>query len=256
MLQDVNSSCGQDAYRSELRRLVRAMSRANHESVLADDLAGGTPIVRVKMFVDGNLDKRLDKLEKQLEFIAEAFDDFEALIRQYIRETPLAALDTAAGDGQKMLDWLRQREQLTLEQLDHIVCQSARHQVEALGDQLRIEHIRFQELSSLAETMLDQLPSDGDLQLHLNPIRTWSRFHSVALLDEGAVPLADVVFFAVGGEISTAIMEPRGRRLLEELVEIAPCALSSWSAVSQLADYQELADLVVDLTEMGLVAIG
>ena len=73
----------QEAYRGQLSRLARAMAMAKSSEV-QDDLDQDSAPSFVKMFVDGNLDKRCDKLLTQLEFVAPAFEDFEPLVVEFL----------------------------------------------------------------------------------------------------------------------------------------------------------------------------
>ena len=66
-----------ESYRQQLDRLAHAMASPNCEEDVAPDLTCGDALGRVKMFVDGNLDKRLDKLSAELEFVVGVFDGFE-----------------------------------------------------------------------------------------------------------------------------------------------------------------------------------
>ena len=245
-----------ETYQSQIVRLVTAMSQAEQEAAVASDLSAGSDASRVKMFVDGNLEKRRDKLEHQLEFVADVFEDFDDLIRQYIKESTSSAYDTAASDGERMLEWLTEKQCPSSEQQDYITCQRARHATEELARKNRLKHIRFQELCSLTDRSLDELDSNTDLQVYLNPIRVWSRFDTLALLDDDATPPANVLFYAAGEEIGTAVLELEGQALINELADFQPCTLNQWMALTNQADPTELVDTCRDLAEMGLVAFG
>jgi hypothetical protein len=246
----------QETYKQQLIRLVQAMSMANKEAAVSRDLSPHSAPSRVKMFVDGNLEKRLEKLQKQLEFVADAFDDFDELIVHYIRALPLAAYDSGTSDGERMLVWLSEIRRLAPEQQDAVACQRARHAIENLARKNRLKHVRFHERYSLVSRWLGELETNQDLQIHLNPIRTWTRFVSAALLDDDTPPPANVLFFAVGSEVSTAVLELEGQALINELADYEPCTLSQWAALTQLADRDELVSLSRDLADMGLVAFG
>jgi len=243
-----------ESYRDQLGRIARAMAIAQDNQVLGDVAEGYTPD-QVALFVDGNLEKRFDKLTKQLEFVAGEFENFEDLVIEFIRTVPLAAYDSGQGDGQRLLDWILENKPVTAEQRDYITCQSARHEIEQVAREKRVAHIHFQEIRSLNERNLDRLETDGDLQIHLNPLRVWKRFHTRALLDEDAQTPADVIFFAVQSDISTAVLEDDGRRLIWELTEQAPITLDSWAATTDESDREELIELTRDLAAMGLVAV-
>lgn len=245
-----------ETYRQKLTRLARALARADALAV-AGDLASGCDARRLKLFSDGNCEKRFEKLSDQLEFVSEAFDDFPDLIEAFIRAEPLAAYDTGASDGERMLIWLCATHDCTPAQLDHIACQRARHAVEDLARSNRLGHVRFQELCSVTPADSAQLASllSAGATLHLNPIRIWTTFLSPVLLDDEADVPADVVFFPIGREIATAVLEEDARPLMNELARLAPCSLQQWSAVTALADLERLSEFSADLAGLGLVAV-
>jgi hypothetical protein len=208
------------------------------------------------MFVDGNLEKRREKLEVQLAFVADAFKDFEQRIVDFIRSEPLAAFGSAVSDGEAMLCWLSATVDLSPVQRDYVTCQRARHAIEEIARKNRIAYVRFQELSSIVYQFVPQLDSHDELRILLNPIRTWVTFETAELLDEDVQPPSNVLCFATGGDIATAALELEGQALLNELVDYQPCTLAEWATVSTWADRDELNEFCRDLAEMGLVAIG
>ena len=247
---------GEETYREQIGRLIGAMSLPNREALLQRDLATESPLSRVKMFVDGNLDKRLDKVQRQLEFVAEVFDDFDRLLVEYIQSRPLAAYDTGASDGQRMLTWLAETKSLDGKQQDYVTCQQARHTVENLARKNRLKHVRFQELASLAQQHCAELETNRSLRVYINPIRTWARFVSSELLEGQTEPPVDVLFFAARDQVASCVLELEGQALINELADFQPCRLDDWSDWSSLADRQQLVELCHDLAQMGLIAFG
>ncbi|MCH7727630.1 MAG: hypothetical protein IH991_14275, partial [Planctomycetes bacterium] len=126
-----------ETYRDQLSRFVDVMTVPNHEDAMASDLAEISEPSRIKMFVDGNLEKRMGKLDSQLGFVADAFDDFESLIGQYVRQSRLASYDTGTSDGEHMLIWLGESQSLTPDQRDYVTCQRARHAVEGIARKIK-----------------------------------------------------------------------------------------------------------------------
>lgn len=218
------------------------------------DFSSDSKPLGVKMFVDGNLDKRFEKLLDALDFLSPAFKQFDELIVSYIRATPLAAYDTGGSDAERMLDWLQRTRKLSARQQDYIACQRARHAVEEAAREDRLAYVRFQERWSVTPALAADLPT-GVALLYLNPIRIWTTFRTTTLLGEGAEPPCQVVFFPVQGEISTAALDDRGAALLAELAALCPVGFDSWAAVTQHADSDDLLQTVRDLAEMGLVAV-
>ena len=245
----------QETYHRRLTRLARSLATAKSDAIRNELTPDSAPPL-VKVFVDGNLDKRCDKLLSQLEFVADAFPHFERLVMEYILCVPLAAYDSGTSDGERMLQWLLENKSLTPPQRDYVVCQQARHQIEELARRNRLALVRFQELRSNSDRLVPRLRSQDGVQIFVNPIRTWTRFHTTELLDGEAPAPADVLLFAVDGEIGTAFLELEGRALFNELVDYQPISLGQWAALSQLADRDELAELSCDLSAMGLVALG
>lgn len=241
-------------YQDELRRWVPALAGFQTMNGICDALAPGSSPVGLKLFAEGNVKKRREKLHAQLEFVAEAFNDLENLITAYVRSVPPAGYDTTASDGQRFLSWLERTGALTPPQCDYVACQQARLAVEAAARAARSDHLRFQELWSLTPQRAAELDTAPGLLAYLNPVRAWSRFTTTALLDDDMTLPADVLFFAAGEEIRTAVMDHHGRALVEELALCGPCTLDDWAGRSGHADREELVALCRDLTEMGLMA--
>lgn len=245
-----------DLYREQLTGLARAMALPNQENEVAAALAEQFTTKHVRLFVEGNLEKRIEKLTKQLSFVAETFSDFERLVMDYIRATPLAAYDTGTSDGESMLAWLERTQSLTPEQQDYITCQRARHAVEELARTRRLQYVEFQERYSLVETFLEELETNSSLRVFLNPIRVWTTFQTTTLLDEGAGAPANVLFFAVSGEVATALLELEGQALVNELADYQPCTIGEWSAASAFGSVEDLTGFVRELAQMGLASLG
>jgi hypothetical protein len=155
-----------------------------------------------------------------------------------------------------MLEWLVENCPLTPRQRDYVACQQARHEIEELARSRRLQHVRFQEMRSLVNRWLDELESNDRLQVFLNPVRVWARFETDELLDDDAALPADVLFFADGGEVATAVLELEGQALVNLLADLNPCTLAQWAQLTPIADRGELAELCRELSAMGLVAIG
>jgi hypothetical protein len=244
-----------DAYREELTRLARLLTRDRVDE--GEDLPVSTAVrEQMRMFAEENIDKRIDKLGSQLEFVAEAFPDFGQFLDRYIEEHPQCAYDTVITDAQRFLTWLTETQNPTAEQCDHIVCQQARHELDLLARKKRIAHVRFQDLSGMASRVVEDLPTDETLRIYLNPIRKWEVFETHALLDEEAEVPASVLFYAVGAQITTAVLDPAGKELIEELAAVEPCTLARWAEHHGAVSRDELAEFCAGLADMGLIAFG
>lgn len=248
-------STPQTNYRQELQRICRAMAEARTDAVINDLELGSVPEF-MKMFVEDNVDKRYDKLQKQLEILKDAFtgEELNEIFLAFMDKVPLGAYDSGQYDGEKLLKWLEANRPLTPVQRDVVRCQRARHAVENLGRVKRREHIRFQEFASLSAELASELGENPSLKIHLNPLRVWTQFETNTLLDDEAPTPADVLFFAVRNNISTAMLEEHGRNLIDELATLEPATLTTWAILTEHADREELIELCRDLAEMGLVA--
>ena len=244
-----------ETYRDQIQRCAQTMALGNVEDVRRF-LANGEKIEHVKLFTDGNLDKRIDKVLDQVELLKSVYDQLENLVSEYILEVPLAAYDTGCSDGDRFLRWLSLTQVTTPEQQDHITCQLARNEVEHVARKNRLGHVRFQELRSLTDRLKDDLGTNPKLRVHLNPIRTWTTFQTTALLDEDAATPADVLFFACGNQIRTSAFEETGQYFVEILDSHGPLTLQDWKRLDRSFSWSDLMDFCLDAAEMGLVAFG
>lgn len=242
-------------YRDQIQRCAQTMALGHIEDV-RPFLAAGMTVEQVKLFTDGNLDKRFEKVLDQVELLKAAFDNLDDLVHEYILEVALAAYDTGCSDGDRFLRWLKLTHVTTPEQEDHIACQLARHEVENVARKNRLGHIRFQELCSMTERLTSELPTNPMLRIHLNPIRTWATFQTSVLLDEDATTPADVLFFANGHQIRTSAFEDAGKSFVETLASHGPLTLTDWKCLDWSNSRSDLTEFCLDAAEMGLVAFG
>jgi hypothetical protein len=256
-----------DAYRDQIIRCARALAVAKNDAV-EDSLAAGMRPLLVKLFTDGNLDKRCQKLQDQTGRVAEVFDaaEFEERIVRYVRTVPLAAYDTGDSDGERFLQWVLETADVSAVQRDVIACEQGRYAVEAIARGNRMGHVHFQELWSLSERLslgaafatpnLDSpAPHSGPPRLHLNPIHAWGRFETNELLDaEDAVP-ATVMFFPVGKEVRTAVLEPDAMDIVRVLESSGPVCFDELRRRLPSVDADGLAAVCGDLADIGLAAI-
>jgi|GEM_PF-576276 len=250
-----NSDCHRADYRAQLQRYARALALA-HNDQISSDLPPRITLAHVKMFTDGNLDKRCDKLLNQVELLNEVYDDLEERVIRYIRTVPLSAYDTGCTDAEHFLEWLLRGDTPTAEQQDCIVCQRSRHAVEFLARENRLAHVRFQDLLSIWDRTARELEQNSNLRLHLNPIRVTATFQTRTLLDEEADVPARVLFFPVGTDIRTAVLEPAGESLIGRLEQSEPPTFDELCHETNDCQREELLDLCHELGDMGLVACG
>lgn len=242
-------------YRDQIVRCAQSLAVANIDCV-SSDLGQGFTLEQVKMFVDGNLDKRNDKLLDEVELLKDAFDNLEDLVVEYVKTVPLAAYDTGGSDGTRFLQWITETQRLSLSQMDFINCQLSRHEIEDIARNNRTAHVRFQELWSTADALARQLGENPGLRIYMNPVRIWSTFQSQALLDDDTPAPARVLFFVAASDIRTSVLELSAQSLLGSLERLSPCTLDEWLKDSPHTDPDELLELCRDSAEMGIIAFG
>ncbi len=242
-------------YRDQIQRCAQAMTLGLNEDV-RPFLASGDRVEQVKLFTDGNLDKRFEKVLDQVGLLTSAFEPLEDLIDEYIHEVPLAAYDTGCSDGDRFLRWLRLTHVTTPEQQDHINCQLARHEVEAIARKNRLGHLRFQELWSTVTTLCHDLNANSNLRILLNPIRAWATFQTNVLLGHDTDAPADVLFFACGSQIRTSVFEEIGQQYLKALASHGPLTLKDWQRLDRSVSQNDLTEFCLDAAEIGLLAFG
>jgi hypothetical protein len=242
-------------YRQQITAIAQHLAAAR-PSHIRDSVHPGDSLDSIKMFTDGNCEKRLEKLQNQLEILAAVFEDLDDLVAAFIKSHPLSAYDTGCTDADRFLIWLQRRAPLSLVQLDYVACQQARQMVESIGRKNRLGHIRFQEQWSITGRLVDQLETNPDLQIHLNPLRTWTTFHTSALLDDTDSPPIEVLFFACRSDIRTAALNAEAVTHIRALEEISPCHLTEWMSVLDFTQTQDFVPICRECAEMGLIAFG
>jgi hypothetical protein len=235
--------------------MVLAQALADGRLVnLNDQLAVGCDARRIEMFVEGNRQKRLDKLHRQMEFVSSVLPKLAKWEAAYIDQCPLAAYDVAGTDAWRFLKWLMRRIQLTPMQRDYVRCQGARVRVEMLVRRSRLAYLRFNEISSVSPSLVGLLDRQSDIRMYLNPIRVRARLETRALLDEEDAVPASLTFFPVDGTIRTVSLNRAARRLMAQL---ATAKSWCWSATGQLlpdVDLLQIEQQLLTLAKAGLVA--
>jgi hypothetical protein len=245
----------ENAYSEQLTRYARALATAQNAMVF-DDLERGEHQTGLGIFVAANAYKRFERLRVRLKYLADALDDLETLLAAFVREVPLTPYSTITADADRFLGSLEAYRELTPEQRDHVACQHAHFAVEAIGRNNHLGHVRFQELLSVAHQLVPELETDTGLRIYLNPIRAWSRLVTKAMLDEEMSPAVDALFYAARDEVKTAVLDPVGRALVDELSSHGPFALDDWANLTEHADFAQLVEFCCDLCERGIVAFG
>lgn len=244
-----------EEYRHQIQHCAHKLAVAKTKDV-SPFLPEGERMDLVDVYADGNLEKRQGKLTDQFEFMQDAFEELEQWIVEYIRTVPLAAYDTGSTDSVLFLDWIEERKSLTPEQIDLVTCHRSRIEVEESARDNRMGHIRFQEMLSATEDLAQQLESNEDLWVHLNPIRVWARFETTVLLeDEDDLP-ATVLFYPVGSDIRTAVLDAFGQMVVDKLESLQSVRAGELLAAFPYDNREAVIEVTRDLAEMGLFSFG
>ena len=242
-------------YRSQIIRCAQSLAVA-HNDLIVSDLVPGTPLERVTLFTEGNFEKRFLKLKDQMDLLEDAFDDLDERINAYISTVPLAAYDTGSSDLELFLDRLCDTHRLTAQQYDCVTCRKSRIAVEHRAANNRIGHVWCQELFSRAADFSAELETNPLLWVTRNPITIRATFFTQALLDdEDAIP-ADVMFFPVGNDIRTAILEPDAERVIRELESNGPARLEKLVTNLSGLNREQIVETCRELADIGLAAFG
>jgi hypothetical protein len=242
-------------YAEQIRRCAQALALAKNDRVTGD-LAGGHTLGMVKMFTDGNLDKRYSKLVAECEFLKEEFDDLDDIIVEYVKTIPLTAYDTGCTDADRFLTHLESTRSLTPEQKDFIACQKGRYALEVQALETRLQHVRFQEMLSMAETLAPEWGTNPKLQIYLNPLRAWGTFQTTVLLEEDDETPANVLFYPVGADTRTAVLDEDGLAVVRFLETRSRAKLNDRAWKETGLNREERIEICRDLAGIGLAAFG
>jgi hypothetical protein len=106
------------------------------------------------------------------------------------------------------------------------------------------------------EQLVGELDTNSRLTIHLNPVHVWSRFETKALLgDDDAAP-ATVLFYPVGNDIRTAVIEAECEQLIHLLEQHGVMRIKDLKKLFPAEEHGSLVALLKDLAEMGMIALG
>ncbi len=205
-----------------------------------------------RLLVEEDASSRRERLQDACQLLADGFDGLDGDIREYVHSVPLVKGDTDRHDAERFLDWLSRRCHWSDEQQDLLICQQAHNAVAFVAIRRRLAHARFQAL-------LASGPPSAELHrkgtVYLNPIRIWSTFETHALLQEEAGIPATVLFFAIGGEIRTAVLEADAEELVKSLEQTGPIPVQKLIGGSADGARAKLMRLILALRDLGIVAV-
>jgi len=243
----------QDQYKQQLTCWAQSLAEGRPEG-LQETLAEGSSCQDVKRYLANADAERYQVLVDELGFVALAFSNLEALIAAFVQAVPLRAHHLDTTDHERFLEWLRWTQPLTPQQQDFVSYQQAEYAVLAEARRQRSEHLQFQRRWALAGQRGNDLVTNPHLQVHLNPIRVWSRLNLPTTgYVEDAEP-RDVLFFAQGSQVRSICLDTGQQQHVGELASFAPCSLADWEQRGRSAERTQLAAVCRELADTGLVA--
>ncbi|MCA8992172.1 MAG: hypothetical protein KDA88_09355 [Planctomycetaceae bacterium] len=196
---------------------------------------------------------RFAQLHESCEWLLPGFDELDALMVRYIRETPIRN-ESSLGDAERFLEWLAMRVDLTEQQMDTVVCQQSRYTVEFVAVKKKLAHARFQELLSNNRRLAKELGHNRKLTIHLNPVHVWTTLETRVYLDEYSTIPATVLFYPVNAGVEGAVVEEDVVPLLKQLSR-RPCKFDDLVGTMPHYDRDDLIDIVAELVQLGVVAL-
>ena len=114
-------------------------------------------------------------------------------------------------------------------------------------------HVCFQELLSVSESVGESFTHDSRIRLELNPIHHSAVFQTNVLLGDDDFELpATAVFFPVGDDVRTAILDSMGLQIMQQLDDGAASFADLCQALGDNHDVVSAA--CFDLIDVGLAA--
>lgn len=240
------------AYREQIARCTDALARGQLNR-LRRELVGDARLDQVAAFSQENAEKRAEKLLDRLEWMRDHFPDLEAWVNDYVAQVPAIAYANTSRDIGRFFDWIVKTHRPSQEQRECFAMEGGRLGLEEIARHRRALHVQFQR--RLRESDPDLLAADRNPELHLNPIHSFATLRTMLFLDEEASPPAEIVQFAMGGEIRMAILEPQARRILTVLDTLGPMPIRKLAERLPQIDRDELTELCREMAEMGLLAV-
>jgi hypothetical protein len=242
-----------EEYGRQLDAWSCAMAQGNVADVLPDVRAAGRR--QVQEFATSLLAKRLAKLNKQFEFLRDAFPDLTQLLEAYAGTVPASAHDHGTTEAQAFLHWLATHP-LTPEQGDFVECQRARQAVELAARRDRTRFLDFLDRQRETDDLVHGLIAESATVIVFNPASAWGMFQTGVLLDADDPVPAQVLYFAAGRDIRAAVFDDEGRALVDELLARSSCSAAEWcDGDGSAVERQDRLEFVRDLVDLGIVAL-
>lgn len=238
-------------YPQQLARVSAALAAAQTQAILGDI----TPICGfgdVQRFVDNAVGERFRLISEELAFVALAFDGFDEIVDEYLRETPRQTYALDHSDQERFLGWLRSTRELDAKQRDFIGHQEAEYACLAKAQKNRAGHVAFQRLWTLSKQTQRETQEQTNQAMQVNPIHVWSR---MTIADNQPISPGEdnVLFLAVGQEIRSLWLDAVQIAAVRDLTQHNPTTLAAWSASHpELTNAEQLCQ---ELIAAGLLAM-
>jgi hypothetical protein len=215
-----------------------------------------TSVSRLRLVREADPEVRLRELQDACALLSDGFEDLEQYVRSFVRLVPWDGRASCEVDAERFLDWLTTHAPLTVEQQDYLTCLQSRQAVEFIRLKRWLAHVRFQALLSASEESVDQFATSRRMVVHLNPIRVWATFESHVLLESDTPVPANVLFFPVGDEIRTAVVDAFAEQLILRLEEAGPLGLRALLRGLPADSRHRTTTLLAELLQVGIIAVG
>lgn len=259
----MNHSIAHNEYRDLIERLCGALA-AGRGADIAEHVWERGAAEGIAEHLANAFGERIELLRRALRLVALAFDDFDSLIFEYMRQVPIATYHSGRSDAERFLDWLSRSRSLTPKQQDFAAYRRAELTVERLARRRRAAHQQFQRLlaAMAGRATWQAVPGAADVSLprtaeawtiHLNPVRVWTRLSIFAAETEsGGAP---VLFYPVGAGIEAGRLDELQRRMLGDLEAVAPVEMRDWQGRHRHRSAAEQQTVLGTLVAQGLVAL-
>lgn len=232
-------------YQQQLAHWSRALAAGQADGV-ADALAEPGMTANIVHYLDNAVGERIRLLTEELSFVALAFDDFDALVQEYLERVPRTTYRRDDSDPQRFLGWLANNHARTPKQKSFVAYQEAEYRVHARARANRTAYLRFQELWARAGNRLEV---DVRAKVHLNPTHAW------AWMELPGQPAGDVLLFASRTAVRSHWLKPREAELIRTQADREPCTLEQWRQQAQQTNNEQWLALYRTLAGVGLLAL-
>ena len=239
-------------YEQQLVCWSDSLSAGRADTVL-DDLTGDCSTHDVERFLENAIGERYRLLTEELNLVALAFDDFDGLVGEYLREVPRRTFALHEREQQRFLRWLKDRS-LTPQQSDFVTYQESEYACYELARQNRTAHLEFQRVWNHSRRRIEKQSQLTNGVIRVNPVCVWTRLEVATVADDESRS-GDVVFLAVGTQVRSLWLTNTQYSAAQYLISHNPTTLTAWKASIPQMNTEGHDTLCRELVEGGLVAI-